>query len=99
MPASCEAPFESDQESAFALELEGDFGYEGEVDVLARHRGPCGQKAGVAAHDFHQGNTVLHAACFSVRTLQYFLCLLDGGEIPKCARYKGDIIVDGFGDS
>src|SRR5262249_5673029 len=99
MASFCEALLKSRQESPPAFQLEWDFGNESKVHILARHGGSGGQKTGVTAHDFYQGNTVLDAARLGMCALHDLDCFLHSREIAEAARHERNIVINCLGDT
>ena len=86
-----DALLERRQEAVLAIEHEGHFGNQREIDVLAGDRRAGGDEARVATHDLDQRNAVMHAVRLGVRAVDRLGGLLDGGDIAESARHEGDL--------
>ena len=87
------------EEAAFALKPEGHLRDQREVHVLARHRGASRNKAGVAAHQFHQRDPVVDAAGFGVSAVENLRGFLHGGEVAERPRHERDVVVHRLGNA
>ena len=63
---------------------------------MVRYRGAGRDEPGVPAHEFHQSQAVVNAACFSVRAVEDFDRFLNRREVPESARDKRHVVVDRF---
>ncbi len=75
--------FQRSEKSPFPFQSERHLGDKREIHILACHGGCGSQESGVASHEFHYGDPVLHTACLSVRALQNLGGLLNRGEKAK----------------
>jgi len=96
VPAFRNSIFEHGQKSARPAQLEGDFGNQGEVDILAGDGRAGGDEPGVPAHEFDQGNAVFDAVDLGMSGVDDAAGFIDGGEIAEGSRHEADIVVDGF---
>mmetsp|Transcript_13527 Transcript_13527/g.34420 ORF Transcript_13527/g.34420 Transcript_13527/m.34420 type:complete len:333 (-) Transcript_13527:608-1606(-) len=87
------------QQSALALELEGDLGDEAEVDLSRREGGLHGDVARVAAHEFDEADAVEGGGGLDFRGGDGHLGFFDGGVEAEGFVDERDVVVDGFGDA
>ena len=75
--------FQGAQKAVLALERKRHFRHQGEIDFLADDGRPRRNEAGVAAHQFDQGNPVHGIAGLDVGPTDDFGCLLEGRRVAE----------------
>ena len=85
MGAPFHAVFQGREEPVRSFKLEGNFGYQGEIDVLTGDRGAGRDESGVASHNLDDGDTVMHAVRFGMCAGNDFGRFFDGRQVAKGA--------------
>ena len=97
MVALDDAAVQRGQKALGAVEVDGDFGNEHEIDLLRGHGGAGGDEAGVAPHELDQADAVGRASGFAVRAVEDGARRFDRGVVAERLADELDVVVDGLG--
>jgi hypothetical protein len=94
-----DAAVQGGEEALGAVEADGDFGDEDEIDLLRGDGGAGGDEAGVAAHELDEADAVGGALGLAVGAIEDGAGGFDGGEVAEGLADVLDVVVDGLGDA